>query len=215
MSMEEYYRKRANNSLPEEFFVNHKNGVRYHMYNAFNCRTLDELPGNSPLNASERHKVVRLVDFVEVYHYGQECKPAFTPASDFIKSGRASMVEHQDTLFWMLDTCISHLQDKEVPETKMNEIHQTIESVKNILEKYRTLPLLTAPLFLYDDRAKLEHQATLKAMLGKTTAHFKEGLAKDYYCGKERDIETIMEEVDKLTKSVKLLLFDRDAKKDE
>ena len=215
MSMEDYYRKRANNSLPEEFFFKHENGVRYHMYKQFNCRTLDELPGNSPLNASERHKVVRLVDFVEVYHYGQECKPAFTPASDFIRSGHASMVEHQGTLFWMLETCISHLQGKEVPVTKMDEIHETIESVKKILERERTLPLLTAPLFLYDDRAKLEHQATLKAMLAKVTAHFKEGLEKDYYCDKDRDIATIIGEVDNLTESVELLLFDRDAKTDE
>ena len=213
MSMEEYRMKEAENSLPDEFFVNHTRRV-FHMYKAFNYKTLDKLPGDSPLTVSDRHNIVRLVDYVELYHVGSMLQPDFTPMSDFIRSGDASKVEHQSALFAMTETCMSYLYVKEANQSDMKDIVMTITEVKKILERVRTAPLAgvrPVPRFiLYGDEAKREHKATLMAMLEKVTTHFKDGLEKDYYCDAtpaDREVATIIEEVDKLTESVRLLLF--------
>ena len=125
LTYEEYLKKKEENSLPEEFFVNYQNRV-YHIYKSFNYTSIDKLPGDSPLIVSDRNNIVRLADYVELYHVGSMLKPAFTPFSDFIRSGHASKVEHQTTLFAMVETCTSYLYVKEVDQKDINDLEMTI-----------------------------------------------------------------------------------------
>ena len=218
---DEYVLKKKENSLPDEFFLNYRGDV-YHIYKAFNMK-LDKLPGDSPLTVQERDMIVRLADYVELYHVGNTYKPVFTPMSDFMRAGYASMIEHQDTLFGMIEKCTVYLHDKDAPWNDKVAIKKTIKGVTKILERVRMLPVTEvrpAPrFFLYGNDTIREHEATLMTMLKKVMTHFKDGLEKEYYgdaTPADRYIETIIEEVDKLAKSVRPMLPRRvDAMEDD
>ena len=96
-------------ALPTNFILIERNGTRKEVFLPSGAAAAVE---NPPLKSPEvRDALTRLADLVDFYHVGSTARPDKTPLSDFIESGDAYKVQHDDKLRDLIQSALYRVEN--------------------------------------------------------------------------------------------------------